>query len=225
MPSCPNRRALFSALMLPVIALLFAACASTTVENDMAARGVTKLHFKKIVVISSTENAKVRRDAEDAFVSQIRRAECVPSYRLLPAEADLNDVAKIKAAVKASGADGAVVLRMLSFQWESTVKEGKTYDYASYSGYAGYYGGYYGGYAGYVGDGTVTVRTHQNDDTVSNTKVLQIDSRIYDVATERMVWSGRVISNNPKNPRQVIVDAVKAVRERMEADGLIPKAE
>ena len=205
------------AVVLAAFAMSFAGCASTEVENDMAARGVTQLRFKKIVVISSTDNAKVRRQAEDTFVGQIRRAECIPSYKLLPAEADLNDVAKIKAAVKASGADGAVVLRMLSFKWESSVTEGKSYDYATYSGYAGYYGGY-------VGDGTVTVRTHTNDDVVSNTKVLQIDTRIYDVASEKMVWSARVISNNPRNPRQVIADAVEAVRKRMEADGLVPPA-
>ncbi len=220
--------------LLLAIPLLLAGCAATTVENAEAAHGVTKLDFKKMVVIASTPNTEARHQAEDALAAMIHRCECIQSYKLLPKEEDLNDPEKVEAAVKASGADGVAILKMLSFQTERNYEEGKVHtsngsvSFYAGAGYGPYgYGGYgmgMGMYGGNTGPAYGRTTTYQEADSVSAKKVLQIDTRIYDVAAAKRVWSGRVISDNPSSPKQVITDAVEAVRKEMEGASLIPKS-
>jgi len=82
-----------------------------------------------------------------------------------------------------------------------------------------------GMYGGTTGPAYGRTTTYQEADSVSAKKVLQIDTRIYDVAAAQLVWSGRVISDNPSSPKQVIIDAVEAIRKEMEGAGLIPKSQ
>lgn len=237
MKAIPQRPPTLSPFLLAALALalplFLASCASTTVENAEA-HGVSKLHFKKLVVIASTPNTEARHQAEDALAAKIHRAEVIPSYKLLPAEKDLNDPEKVKAAVIASGADGVAILKMLSFQTERNYEEGKvstssgSVSFYAGAGYGPYgYGGYgmgVGMYGGNYGPAYGKTYTYQAPDEVTATKVLQIDTRIYDVPAEKLVWSGRVISNNPSSPKQVITDAVEAIRAEMERADLVPKS-
>ncbi len=110
-------------------------------------------------------------------------------------------------------------MRPTYYMTESEVTEGSTHNVTSTSSmsFGGYYGGYYGGYGGSYASvmmGTSDYETrqysYQDPDTVVNTKVLQIETTVYRVADEKMVWYGRVVSDNPSSPKQVITDAVNA---------------
>jgi hypothetical protein len=203
-----------------VASLLLPGCASTALENEGAVGGVTKLSFKKLVVFAPFRDPERRKTAEDELKSKITRVECIPSYTILPNRSDLKDLEKVRAAIHATGADGIVLMRPTYYMTESEVSEGKTRNVTSVSStsFGGYYGGYYGAYAG---DYEVRQFSYQDPDTVRNTKVLQIETTIYEVAGEKRVWYGRVISNNPSNVRQLTSDAVDAIRATMVRDDLI----
>jgi hypothetical protein len=106
---------------------------------------------------------------------------------------------------------------------ESKVSEGKIHNVTAISStsFGGYYGGYYGGMMGGPVDYEVEQYSYQDPETVKNTKILEIETTIYDVASEKRVWYGRVISHNPGNVKQLISDAVDAIRATMVRDDLI----
>ena len=219
---------LFATASLAVIFTLFlSGCAATALENEGALNGVTKLSFKKLVVFAPFADPEKRKDAENELKAKVTRVECIPSYTILPNRADLKDLAKVRAAVHATGADGIVLMRPTYYQTESEVTEGSTHNVTSVTstGFGGYYGGYYGGsYAGAM-MGTVDYEarqySYQDPDMVKNTKVLQIETTIYRVSDEKMVWYGRVVSDNPSSVKQLISDAVNAIRATMVRDELI----
>ncbi len=99
------------AILAVAASLLLSACASTTVENEGAVGGVTKLSFKKLVVFAPFADPDRRKDAENEIKAKITRAESIPSYTLLPTRADLKNLEKVRAAVRATGADGIILMR------------------------------------------------------------------------------------------------------------------
>jgi hypothetical protein len=224
----PNR--LTAGCLAAIATLLLSSCAATALENEGAVNGVTKLEFKKLVVFAPFADPVNRKEAENQLKAKILRAEVIPSYTLLPDRKDLKDLNKVRTAVHATGADGIVLMRPTYYMTESEVTEGSTHNVTSTSGmsFGGYYGGYYGGYGGsyasvMMGTGDYETRqySYQDPDTVKNTKVLQIETTIYQVEGEKMVWYGRVVSDNPSSPKQVITDAVNAIRATMVRDDLI----
>jgi len=219
-----SRLVLLAAACLTVACtFLLPGCSSTALENEGAVGGVTKLHFKKIVVFAPFRDVERRKTAENELKAKATRVECIPSYTILPTRADLKDLAKVRAAVRATGADGIVLLRPTYYMTESEVSEGKTHNVTSVTGtsFGGYYGGYYGGMMMGSADYEVRQYSYQDPDSVSNTKILQIETTIYEFPSEKRVWYGRVISSNPRNVRQLTSDAVDAIRATMVRDDLI----
>lgn len=203
-----------------LLALLLPGCASTTLENEGALEGVTRLNFKKLVVFAPFADPDKRRAAEDELKAKITRVECIPSYTLLPKRADLRDLARVRTAVHATGADGIVLMRPTYYMTERDVTAGKTRNVTQVisTSFGGYYGDYYGAYAG---DYEVRQFTYTDPDKVKSAKVLQIETTIYKVAGETRVWYGRLISKNPSNVKQLIRDAVDAIRATLVRDDLI----
>ena len=186
-------------------------------ENETTAEGVTRLSFKKIVAIVPARDPKVRRKAEEEFKAKLTRIEVIPSYTLLPAETDLKDLAKVRAAVAASGADGVAVLRPTSYHTENnTVREGPTRNVTAVTSFGSYYGGFYSG------EYSVKEYSYKENDSVRSSKVLLIEAKLFEFPSERQVWTARVVSNDPSHPKQVISDAVDAIRAVLVRDNLIP---
>lgn len=206
--------------------LLLSACASTSLENVEVAEGVTKLSFKKVVGIVLARDPEMRHAAEDELRARAKNVIVIPSYTLITSDADLKDLAKVRAAVQASGADGIITLRPTSYHTESeTVSVGGTHTATSYASFGSYYGGYYGG--GYSlgvssGDSYGKEYTYKYNDSVKTSQVLLIESKIYEFPSERQVWKATVVSNNPSSPKQVIRDAVEATLAAMVQADLVP---
>ena len=194
--------------------LALAGCrTATTVENETIAPGVTQIRFKKVMVLALTPNREVRRKAEDILKGQITRIECITSYSVIDQESDLKDLAKVRAAIKASGVDGVIVLRPTSNHKEATVTAGKTYTatIVTMSGFGGYYM-----------DGYATQAFYQEPDRSVSYRVVLIDAKIFDTINEKLLWSARVVSTDPNHLGQLVRDTATAIREVLVRDNLIP---
>lgn len=187
-----------------------AACHSTSVGDTWVAPDVSKLSFKKIVVIAATPDGATRRLAEDTLKARITGVECVPSYSLLGTEADLIDITKIVAALKSVGADGVVVMRPVSDKDKITVVPGRIYP-VEYRTFRGYYRRSYALHAYY-----------QEPDEIRTERVVQIETNIYEVAGERLIWSGTSTTTNPGNLQQLVADTADAVRAELVKQKLVP---
>ncbi len=60
--------------------------------------------------------------------------------------------------------------------------------------------------------------------TVSTDHILSVETNIYEVASEKLVWSGMTASTNPGNVRQMAADVVSLIRQEMLKQKLISAA-
>jgi len=113
------KRVLLGACLFTAIALNLAACggAKSRITTSWRDPTNTSLRFHKIVAIAIHPDEKVRRSMEDAMVRHI--ASSVPSYTLVPYEA-LVDREKVRQILQATEYDGALVMRIINVEGEST---------------------------------------------------------------------------------------------------------
>ena len=204
---------LLSAAALAVFALFsLGACNSTSVQETWTAPDVSQIRFNKIMVIATSPDGAARRAAEDAVKAQITKAECVTSYSLLGVETDLKDIAKVSAALKSAGIDGVVVVRPVSDKNEITTTPGTLYP-VPYRTFRGYYARPYGLSSFYYEPSRTTVD-----------RIVRLETNIYEVAGERLIWSAATTSTNPGNLQQLAADAAAAIRAELEKQKLIPQS-
>jgi hypothetical protein len=220
-----------AAAVLAAAAFLFlSACAGTKLQDSWVAPDVTKLSFKNVLVIAVTSDGTGRRAFEDAVVAAAPNTHAVPSYVYFGDKVDIINPDQVTAAVRASKFDGVVVMRLISDRAETTVNQ-TTYPVGGY-GYGmmapgpsyGYRGGYYGrpGYpAGYGTFGGYYGGYAMTDTTVTTDHIYSIETNVYELPGEKLVWSGLTASTNPGNVKQVAADVVSLIRQQMLKQQLI----
>ena len=190
----------------------FTACNSTSVGDTWTAPDVSKISFKKIMVVATFPDGATRRAAEDALKAEVTRAECITSYSLLGAESDVQDLAKISGALRTAGVDGVVVMRPVSDKNEVTYIPGTIYP-VPYRTFRGYYNRFY------------ALRPFSYEPgRYATDRIVQIETNIYEVAGERLIWSAASTSTNPGNLKDLIQDAASAIRAELVKEKLIPQS-
>jgi hypothetical protein len=190
--------------------LLLAGCApNTEVVNSWKDPNTPPRDFKKILVVFISQEKGLRRAAEDELARKIEGA--VPAYSVIP-DSILGDRAKAKAWVKREGFDGAVIMRPVRLDKETTYVPGQAYVVPAGYGSMWHYWGTGWGYAydpGYV----------QQDEVVI------VESNVYSVPDEKLVWASRTKTYNPDSVRELvsdIVDQTVAEMKREKAFAALP---
>lgn len=162
--------------------------------------GARPLHFNKILVVAVAPTDTERRSAEDAMVSQIG-PKATPSYALMNAD-ELKNIETAKSRINPSTFDGVIVLRWLGFRNEKEVVATPTYspmwDHYSYSW------------------------SYMQESTVVQWTVLQLETRIFSVADQYLIWSGTTETVEPKAIPKLIKDVAAVVKKEMGKQGLLP---
>ena len=154
--------------------------------------------FQKVLVVAQAPQASVRRTVETALVRNIPRG--VASHTLL-SDADVKDPERARARIASEGFDGAVVVRLVGVDRQVNYVPGTAYwgpaPYGSLWGYWAYgWGGAYD--AGYM----------------KTENVVSLESNVYAVASDKLIWSSRSESVSPVSVDSMIDDLVAAtVRE------------
>jgi len=175
---------------LAVALLFFTGCAPrTSFVNTWAAPDAAPLDFKKVLVIGAFPNDQMRRSAEDQIVSKIKNAQAVASYTVLNME-ELKDKDLAKAKIEGQGFDGAVVVR-----YQGTDKRTEYVPGTAYS--PGYYGSFYG-YYGYASP------VIYDPGYVAEYRVVQIETTIFSLPDEKMIWAGLSETEDPSSLQQLI---------------------
>ena len=195
------------------LALALGACATTTFDSTWKAPDAGPLTTKrgdKVVAMVVAKNEAMRRSAEANLANELdlRGFQGVPAYTLM-SDADVQDEAKAKKAIDVSGAQAIVVLR----------PTGTTQEVSSTPGYYGspYYGGMWGGYWGYGWGGAYIPGDIRTDTFV------HIETLIYDLGQNKLVWAGQSKTMNPENVEQGVRDIAGAVGKELQKAGLVPK--
>jgi hypothetical protein len=191
-------RVSFAAATIAALVGVAACLAPTKLTASWKAPGTTQVRFNKVFVAAQSPDMTRRRAMEDILVKRIDNA--TPSYSVLT-EAEVKDPSLVKAKLASGGFDGAVVVRFVGTEKQTTYVPGTAYwGPAPYGGFYGYWG--YGWGAAYS-PGYLTTDT-----------VVTLESNIYDVAKESLIWSSRSETISPGSINELMQSVIETtVRE------------
>jgi len=185
--------------------VLIMACAGTKLTQtwvDEAHRGKP---VSDILVIAITYKEEVRHSYEDKFVAQLKALgiDAVSSADVIPIPADLKlEKDQILNVVKKFENDAVIITHM------GGVEEKETYSPATQSN-TGFYG-YYDGLILSKDPGFYKTRT-----------LVRLVTNLYDVETEKLIWSGQSETKDPRSIDQTIDDVINVVIKDMQKKGLL----
>jgi hypothetical protein len=206
----------FLVLAVPALAVLvFAGCGGTSVQKTWTAPAVGSLKFSKVFVVAIARDDTDRRLAEIAVKKQITRVPTVASYEVFPDISDTRDKAKMVQAVKDSGADGVVVLRMIGKDTKVDLGPSNATP-MEYMVFSDYWGSVYDVGAFYA--------TDTRDIGVNS--VYTVETRIFDGKTGKLVWVGDTKSTkdavHDHDVGGIVTEVAQAIKGALESQQLIP---
>ena len=163
---------------------------------------------QKVAVLLMAEDLSLRMSTEEALVREItpRGPQAVAAYTLIPPP-ELRDVERAKGWFERAGVQGVIVLRPLGIDKEMVEEP------------IAWTSPYYGSFWGYYGYGWSSVYTiNMREDTV-----VAVETLVFSVAKDTMLWAGRSESRNPKDLQALVKDLVKEGVKEMQKQGLIAR--
>jgi hypothetical protein len=187
-------------------AMLVAACATTQLKDTWKDPAFTGPPLKKIFVVGVSKSDANRRVFEDGFARALTASGSngVASYATLSEGGPEVTHEQVNAAMKRAGADGVLVTRLLRARRDVSVSPGFAQPGFYGRGFRGYYGGAY--------MATPDVNVYD---------VLTIESTLWNMQTDKPVWSGTSEVTEPKNVAAATEELAKILITKMKADGVI----
>jgi hypothetical protein len=185
-------------------ASLLAGCASTRLVSQWRSPDIHGGPYRKVLLVAVAKTDETRRTTEDAFAGHLTPlgVGSVASYTVIP---ELGEVSKerIEKAVADSGADAALVCRLLKVD---TITQVVPDHYPSPS----FYGYYHVAWAGYY-----------EPSMVYQTDVFTIEAKLFDAKSAALAWSGTTETTDPGDPRQEIGRYAEFIARHLKKLGLL----
>ena len=190
------------ATLLPCIAVAlgFAACGgSTTIEQSWKAPNLAPSNLHNVVAVYISRDETMRRTVEDSMAQRLGQlgVRAVPAYSIL-SDDDLKDRDRAKAKLVAGGYDGAVALRLVGKETK-LVATPSTFD----------------GYWGMAWPGAY------NPGYLSTETVVRVETKVFSLADNKLVWSGLSKTVDPNTMRSAIDDVTKVVAKALEKQQIV----
>jgi len=205
-------RSRISTLLVLALLAIVTVAAKTKFRSTWIAPGAAPGSFagKKVAALVISTDESLRVSGEEALARELvsRGVEGVAAYRVIPKEI-LRDTDKAKEWFERTGVEGVVTMRPVSADKERTWQPSMWTTAPYYSTLWGYYG---------YGWGAVYDPGYVREDTV-----LTIETMIYSVPANKLLWAGMSETTNPKQAGKVIEDLVEAVVKDMKKHGLVQK--
>ncbi len=207
-------------ILLTGTAFLLFSCANTKISQSWVEPD-NKKSYNDLLIIGIAESEQNRRAYESYFVEELRGlgVEGEASYKLIKSneEIDRNSVGK---AIKGLAIDGVIVTHMIAVDEETIYRPGMGYGYGGYGAYG--YGGY--GYGGSLYGYYPHVNTYVHSPGYYTThETYTLETNLYDVESEELVWSARSRTFSPESVDEVIVDLTKLLIKDLKEKNLIKK--
>ena len=190
-----------------------ALAAKTTFSSVWKSPDASKIFLggSKVAAVVIDQDESLRVAGEEALAEELTRRgmQGVPSYRMMPKEL-LKQPDQAKGWFEKAGVLGIVAFRLISDERRKTITP-STWSSAYYTTIGGYYGYGWGSAA------VFTVGSNRTDRFVS------LETLVYSVPRDRLLWAGVSTSDNPKSARDVVEEVVREAVKEMEKQGLTRK--
>ncbi len=190
--------------------IVITSCTNTKITSTWMDSKKAGTSFNDILIIGIAEEEHNRRLFEETFTTQLNAAgvENAVSYRILPEGTEINRDS-VNAAIKGKEIDAVIVTHMVSVEEETVYRQNMDYR-PTY----GYYNGLYNYYP--------HVNSYVNQPGYYTTHdVVILETNLYEVKSEELVWSAQSRSFAPESAKEVIDDLVKLVIKDLQEKGLI----
>ncbi len=191
--------------LLGSITLALAGCASTDLISTWKEPSAGPIAFRKVLALAITKDESVRRTMEDTMVKRMKSAE--PAYKTIPTR-DLESPDKVKGGIRASGADGLVMVRVIGTTTEVSRQPG---DYQWKPTSSPYLWGGWGGSWYAVYDPGVEVKE----------KFVVVEVNVYSIESGKLLWASRSRTAEPRSMGALVESIADANGEAMKKAGLL----
>lgn len=201
-------------LIVVCVAILLNACASTKLTEVWVDEARKNKPVSDVLIIGVTEEEGVRRSFEAKFVKafQAEGAEAVSSANVIKIDGERKlEKHEIMKAVYKYDNDSVLITTLVSIDSKQEYRPPRMY--------GGYYGGW--GFYDHYGYGYSHVRYDPGYSVTHTT--FRLDTNLYDVKTEKVLWSGVSQTMNPKSDNKLVDDVIKVVMNALKKNGLVTK--
>jgi len=176
----------------------------TKVVQRWVSPDVAKYQFDHVLTICIIKDETTRQMVEDAMAGRARKGNALPSYNILQ-EPELRDKEQAKSKILKMGFDGAVIMRPLRVE-----------DRVNYV--PGSYPPHYGSFWGYYGSAWPTLYM---PDYVYTDKVVQVETTIFSIKDDKLLWTTLSETKNPESARDVVLGIAKEIGKEARKRGLV----
>ncbi len=191
--------------LLSICSLFVTSCATTTITDswkDKAYQG----NAQNIVVIMVARTQDLRNMFEGRFVAELRARgnNATQSYKIVPFE-QLQDKELVKSRIKSTEADTVLIARLVGSKTIESYVPGAVHGMPIAYSYWGTYYEIVNVDYGYTGD----------------TEVAYIETNLYDVKTEKLIWSAHSKTERSKGEQHLINTFIDILIKKLSSDKLI----
>jgi hypothetical protein len=187
-------------------AFLIISCGGTEITQTKVDEAYKGKPVSDILVIAITGNEHNRRSFEKKFVAQLKSVgvDAISSEKAIPMPPDLElKKETILAAVSQYENDAVIITHLIGKEEKDVYTRGG-------SAHGGYYGFYRSRYS------------YAHDPGYSSTSTtVRLETNLYDVKTEKLIWSGKSETWSKGSKDQIINDVIKAVISDLQKNKLI----
>jgi hypothetical protein len=189
--------------------LCITACGTTTFTSTWKDPATPTLNpiGRTVAAVFVTRDEAKRRAGEDALAADLtaRGAKGVPAYTLVP-DSVRGDGEKARAALKAAGANGAVVMRVVGKDQQINYTPGAPMP-AYYNGFGPYWGYGWG--------------TAYSPPTVTTDTIVSVETLVYSLTQDKLLWASTSRTTNPSNLDKLINEVADATAKEMAKQGVL----
>jgi hypothetical protein len=166
---------------------------------------------KRVAAFLLNPDETMRQGPEETLATEMRRrgVDCLAGYTVLPGVL-AKDLEKAKAFIKKSGITGAILMRVVGKEEQTSYTPGTAWYAAPY--YPTFWGYWNYGWSAVYTPGYLTTDT-----------VVSVETLVYSVEQDALLWAGRSETTNPKDIRKFVKDLVDAAGKQMRKAGLVRK--
>ncbi len=189
--------------------LCITACGTTTFTSTWKDPATPTLNpiGRTVAAVFVTRDEAKRRAGEDALAADLtaRGAKGVPAYTLVP-DSVRGDGEKARAALKAAGANGAVVMRVVGKDQQINYTPGAPMP-AYYNGFGPYWGYGWG--------------TAYSPPTVTTDTIVSVETLVYSLTQDKLLWASTSRTTNPTNLDKLVTEVADATAKEMAKQGVL----
>ena len=197
-------------IVITVLAFVAAAtvAAAPKFSSVWKAAEISQLKFagKKVAALVITTDQSLQISGEEALARELsaRHVQSIAAYRIVPRE-EMTSAETARGWFERAGVQGVVALRPVSYAKD---RPSSPISWAPYS--ESFWSYYHAGWA------TGVTLTRQDTSSVV------VDTLVFNLAPERLVWAATSETKNPKTLQSFVAELVDAVVREMQKMKLVP---